>query len=239
MWWRQRPRDTTAASGPCAPLTSARHQRARLCLRRSLDLTGPLLLGGVPNLPEDFPVRSRQFVGCMRNLSIDGRSVDMASFIANNGTRAGRARLPGATGRATRRATCHPPLGHSVSPGDPAHRQDGLQPGPPCEVLGLSRLPQRHSRAGPGKRGPPPPSPSSLLPGCAAQRNFCEGTWCQNGGTCVSRWDTHLCRCPLRFGGKNCEHGEPGAGAGGRWGHVGPPRGSGGEQAQALGGKRG
>lgn len=63
-------------------------------LRRSLDLTGPLLLGGVPNLPEDFPVRSRQFVGCMRNLSIDGRSVDMAGFIANNGTRAGRAPPP-------------------------------------------------------------------------------------------------------------------------------------------------
>lgn len=57
---------------------------------RSLDLTGPLLLGGVPNLPEDFPVHSRQFVGCMRNLSIDGRVVDMAAFIANNGTRAGR-----------------------------------------------------------------------------------------------------------------------------------------------------
>ncbi|XP_036093576.1 cadherin EGF LAG seven-pass G-type receptor 1 isoform X5 [Rousettus aegyptiacus] len=97
--------------------------------KKSLDLTGPLLLGGVPNLPEDFPVHSRQFVGCMRNLSIDGRDVDMASFIANNGTRAG----------------------------------------------------------------------------CAAQRDFCEGTWCQNGGTCVSRWSTYLCECPLRFGGKNCE----------------------------------
>ncbi|XP_045866540.1 cadherin EGF LAG seven-pass G-type receptor 1 isoform X2 [Meles meles] len=97
--------------------------------KKSLDLTGPLLLGGVPNLPEAFPVQNRQFVGCMRNLTVDGRNVDMASFIANNGTRAG----------------------------------------------------------------------------CAAQRNFCEGTWCQNGGTCVSRWDTYLCECPLRFGGKNCE----------------------------------
>ncbi|XP_049550558.1 cadherin EGF LAG seven-pass G-type receptor 1 isoform X4 [Orcinus orca] len=97
--------------------------------KKSLDLTGPLLLGGVPNLPEDFPVQNRQFVGCMRNLSIDGRNVDMASFIANNGTRAG----------------------------------------------------------------------------CAAQRNFCDGTWCQNGGTCVSGWNTYLCECPLRFGGKNCE----------------------------------
>nr|XP_004650449.2 cadherin EGF LAG seven-pass G-type receptor 1 [Jaculus jaculus] len=97
--------------------------------KKSLDLTGPLLLGGVPNLPEDFPVHSRQFVGCMRNLSVDGRNVDMASFIANNGTRAG----------------------------------------------------------------------------CAAQRDFCEGASCQNGGTCVNRWNTYLCTCPLRFGGKNCE----------------------------------
>ncbi|XP_074482164.1 cadherin EGF LAG seven-pass G-type receptor 1 isoform X2 [Sebastes fasciatus] len=57
--------------------------------KKSLDLTGPLLLGGVPNLPEDFPVRNRDFVGCMRNLSIDTKPVDMASYIANNGTEAG------------------------------------------------------------------------------------------------------------------------------------------------------
>lgn len=56
---------------------------------RSLDLTGPLLLGGVPTLPEDFPVWNRDFVGCMRNLSIDSRPIDMASYIANNGTEAG------------------------------------------------------------------------------------------------------------------------------------------------------
>ncbi|XP_032895639.1 cadherin EGF LAG seven-pass G-type receptor 1 isoform X2 [Amblyraja radiata] len=57
--------------------------------KKSLDLTGPLLLGGVPNLPEDFPVRNREFVGCMRNLTIDNKQLDMASFIANNGTLAG------------------------------------------------------------------------------------------------------------------------------------------------------
>lgn len=51
-----------------------------------MDLTGPLLLGGVPNLPEDFPVHNRQFIGCMRNLSIDSKPIDMASYIANNGT---------------------------------------------------------------------------------------------------------------------------------------------------------
>uniref|UniRef100_A0A3Q3T3G8 Cadherin EGF LAG seven-pass G-type receptor 2 n=1 Tax=Mastacembelus armatus TaxID=205130 RepID=A0A3Q3T3G8_9TELE len=54
--------------------------------KKSLDLTGPLLLGGVPKLPEDFPVRNQQFVGCMKNLRIDNQHIDMASFIANNGT---------------------------------------------------------------------------------------------------------------------------------------------------------
>lgn len=57
---------------------------------RSLDLTGPLLLGGVPKLPEDFPIQNRQFVGCMKDLRIDNRHIDMASFIANNGTLPGQ-----------------------------------------------------------------------------------------------------------------------------------------------------
>ncbi|KAM7006039.1 cadherin EGF LAG seven-pass G-type receptor 2 isoform 2-T2 [Tautogolabrus adspersus] len=61
--------------------------------KKSLDLTGPLLLGGVPKLPEDFPVRNQQFVGCMKNLRIDNHHVDMASFIANNGT------LPGCSAK--------------------------------------------------------------------------------------------------------------------------------------------
>ncbi|KAK3536667.1 hypothetical protein QTP86_016092, partial [Hemibagrus guttatus] len=54
--------------------------------KKSLDLTGPLLLGGVPHLPEDFPMQSRQFVGCMKDLHIDSRYIDMNSYIANNGT---------------------------------------------------------------------------------------------------------------------------------------------------------
>ncbi|TTV75071.1 Cadherin EGF LAG seven-pass G-type receptor 2 [Bagarius yarrelli] len=54
--------------------------------KKSLDLTGPLLLGGVPHLPEDFPVQSRQFVGCMKDLHIDSRYIDMNGYIANNGT---------------------------------------------------------------------------------------------------------------------------------------------------------
>nr|XP_057910169.1 cadherin EGF LAG seven-pass G-type receptor 2 isoform X2 [Doryrhamphus excisus] len=61
--------------------------------KKSLDLTGPLLLGGVPKLPEDFPVRNHQFVGCMKNLRVDNQRVDMAGFIANNGT------LPGCSAK--------------------------------------------------------------------------------------------------------------------------------------------
>ncbi|TRY56134.1 hypothetical protein DNTS_015258, partial [Danionella cerebrum] len=58
--------------------------------KKSLDLTGPLLMGGVPNLPEDFPVNNQDFVGCIRNLIIDSKSIDMANFIANNGTSPGQ-----------------------------------------------------------------------------------------------------------------------------------------------------
>ncbi|XP_077101784.1 cadherin EGF LAG seven-pass G-type receptor 2-like [Siphateles boraxobius] len=57
--------------------------------KKSLDLTGPLLLGGVPKLPEEFPVANRQFIGCIKDLRIDERHIDMAGFIANNGTLAG------------------------------------------------------------------------------------------------------------------------------------------------------
>uniref|UniRef100_A0A670IY50 Cadherin EGF LAG seven-pass G-type receptor 3 n=1 Tax=Podarcis muralis TaxID=64176 RepID=A0A670IY50_PODMU len=57
--------------------------------KKSLDLTGPLLLGGVPNLPENFPVEHREFVGCMRDLYIDSKRIDLASYIANNGTATG------------------------------------------------------------------------------------------------------------------------------------------------------
>ena len=54
-----------------------------------MDLTGPLLLGGVPVLDQDFPVQRSDFVGCMRDLSIDHQPVDMATYIANNGSTAG------------------------------------------------------------------------------------------------------------------------------------------------------
>uniref|UniRef100_A0A3B3SWI4 Cadherin EGF LAG seven-pass G-type receptor 3 n=1 Tax=Paramormyrops kingsleyae TaxID=1676925 RepID=A0A3B3SWI4_9TELE len=61
---------------------------------KSLDLTGPLFLGGVPNLSENFPFVTREFIGCMKDLHIDSRSLDLASYIANNGTLPCSAKLP-------------------------------------------------------------------------------------------------------------------------------------------------
>ncbi|KAM6044521.1 cadherin EGF LAG seven-pass G-type receptor 2 isoform 2-T2 [Chlamydotis macqueenii] len=81
--------------GPLLGNYSCAAQGTQSGSKKSLDLTGPLLLGGVPTLPESFPIRSRHFVGCMRHLHIDQRPVDMAAFIANNGT------LPGCPAKKT------------------------------------------------------------------------------------------------------------------------------------------
>ncbi|KAM4738217.1 cadherin EGF LAG seven-pass G-type receptor 3 isoform 1-T1 [Anableps anableps] len=61
--------------------------------KKSLDLTGPLFLGGVPNVPDNFPFGSREFIGCMKDLHIDNKVLDLAGFIANNGT------LPGCSAK--------------------------------------------------------------------------------------------------------------------------------------------
>lgn len=44
--------------------------------------------------------------------------------------------------------------------------------------------------------------------GCPAKRNFCMDDVCQNGGVCVSKWNTYSCDCPTGYGGKNCEQGK-------------------------------
>ncbi|XP_056155459.1 LOW QUALITY PROTEIN: cadherin EGF LAG seven-pass G-type receptor 3 [Lampris incognitus] len=63
--------------------------------KKSLDLTGPLFLGGVPNVPDNFPFGTREFIGCMKDLHIDSKPLDLAGFIANNGTLPGcSAKLP-------------------------------------------------------------------------------------------------------------------------------------------------
>ncbi|XP_054464579.1 LOW QUALITY PROTEIN: cadherin EGF LAG seven-pass G-type receptor 3 [Anoplopoma fimbria] len=63
--------------------------------KKSLDLTGPLFLGGVPNVPDNFPFGTREFIGCMKELHIDNKPLDLAGFIANNGT------LPGCSAKLT------------------------------------------------------------------------------------------------------------------------------------------
>uniref|UniRef100_H3D3A2 Cadherin EGF LAG seven-pass G-type receptor 3 n=1 Tax=Tetraodon nigroviridis TaxID=99883 RepID=H3D3A2_TETNG len=57
--------------------------------KKSLDLTGPLFLGGVPNGADNFPFSSREFIGCLKDFHIDNKQLDLAGFIANNGTTAG------------------------------------------------------------------------------------------------------------------------------------------------------
>lgn len=52
-------------------------------------MTTPLLVGGVPTLPERYQVRSNHFIGCIRDLFIDQQLVDMSSFVANHGSQPG------------------------------------------------------------------------------------------------------------------------------------------------------
>ncbi|XP_033247045.1 protocadherin-like wing polarity protein stan isoform X1 [Drosophila miranda] len=65
----------------CALLTETCH--------RFLDLTGPLQVGGLPRIPAHFPVANRDFVGCISDLRIDDRYVDLNSYVADNGTISG------------------------------------------------------------------------------------------------------------------------------------------------------
>ncbi|XP_024946918.1 protocadherin-like wing polarity protein stan isoform X2 [Cephus cinctus] len=56
---------------------------------RFLDLTGPLQLGGLPAIPSSFQIRNKDFVGCISDLYIDHKFVDLNSFVADNGTTVG------------------------------------------------------------------------------------------------------------------------------------------------------
>ena len=54
----------------------------------SLHLTGPLLLGGLVQLPIKFPVLYKHFTGCIRNVYIDHKFLDLSQPLYNNGTSA-------------------------------------------------------------------------------------------------------------------------------------------------------
>lgn len=50
---------------------------------RFLDLTGPLQIGGLPMLPDStsFQVKSRDFIGCIADLYIDYKLLDLNRFV--------------------------------------------------------------------------------------------------------------------------------------------------------------
>jgi len=57
---------------------------------RFLDLTGPFQLGGLSSggdsAAKHRAVRTGGFVGCIRDLYVDGHLMDLASYVWNNGT---------------------------------------------------------------------------------------------------------------------------------------------------------
>lgn len=65
----------------CASLTESCH--------RFLDLTGPLQIGGLPKIPAHFQIQSQDFIGCISDIQIDRKFVDLNSYVADNGTIAG------------------------------------------------------------------------------------------------------------------------------------------------------
>ncbi|XP_001961249.3 protocadherin-like wing polarity protein stan isoform X3 [Drosophila ananassae] len=79
--WSCANRTTLKLDKRCSLLTETCH--------RFLDLTGPLQVGGLPRIPAHFPVANRDFVGCISDLRIDDRFVDLNSYVADNGTLAG------------------------------------------------------------------------------------------------------------------------------------------------------
>ncbi|KAG7177210.1 Cadherin EGF LAG seven-pass G-type receptor 3-like [Homarus americanus] len=62
----------------CAILTQSCH--------RFLDVTGPLQVGGLPALPTTYQVKHQHFEGCISDLYIDHKFIDLNSFVADNGT---------------------------------------------------------------------------------------------------------------------------------------------------------
>lgn len=76
---------------------------------RFLDLTGPLQIGGLPKIPAHFPIQTNDYVGCISDLHIDQKYVDLNSFVADNGTSTGcvQKALSCLSGPCFNGGTCH------------------------------------------------------------------------------------------------------------------------------------
>lgn len=59
-----------------------------LC-NRFLDLTGPLYLGGIPEGQRETRIKSKHFNGCIQNLEIDSKFVDLSDYFEEHGTEKG------------------------------------------------------------------------------------------------------------------------------------------------------
>ncbi|XP_049292738.1 protocadherin-like wing polarity protein stan isoform X2 [Anopheles funestus] len=79
--WNCANQTTLVLDRRCASLVEPCH--------RFFDLTGPLQIGGLPKIPAYFQIRSHSFIGCISDLYIDQRYVDLGAYIADNGTVAG------------------------------------------------------------------------------------------------------------------------------------------------------
>lgn len=78
-----------ACAGTAEQILESRCSQVTETCHRFLDLTGPMQLGGLPAIPSDFQVTNKDFVGCISDLHIDYKFIDLNSFVADNGTTVG------------------------------------------------------------------------------------------------------------------------------------------------------
>lgn len=79
--WKCANQTTLNLDKKCSSLTESCH--------RFLDLTGPFQIGGLPKNLANFQIKSHDFIGCVSDLYIDRRFIDLNSYVADNGTIAG------------------------------------------------------------------------------------------------------------------------------------------------------
>ncbi|XP_071746088.1 LOW QUALITY PROTEIN: protocadherin-like wing polarity protein stan [Lepeophtheirus salmonis] len=76
----------------CANRTIFQHSECNSYLgncRKSFDLSGPLLLGGIPDGKDEKRIKTRSFSGCIKNVAIDQFELDMNSYVHDNGSVSG------------------------------------------------------------------------------------------------------------------------------------------------------
>ena len=56
---------------------------------RFLDLTGPLQIGGLPDIPTKFQTINKYFEGCLADIQIDHEFLDLDNHVSDNGTLVG------------------------------------------------------------------------------------------------------------------------------------------------------